>query len=50
MLNKVPEPPEIELRDSLINFLSTTADEILQDDYVNDNVLNKKTIEKIKND
>ena len=47
-LNKVPEPPEIELEDSLINVLSKKVDEILQDDYVNDNVLNETTIEEIK--
>ena len=47
-LNEVHERPEIELADSLINFLSTNADEILQDGYINDNVLNEKTIEEIK--
>ena len=47
-LNEVHELPEIELADSLINFLSTNADEILQDGYINDNVLNQKTIEEIK--
>ena len=41
-LNEVPEPPELGLGDSLINVLSTKADEILQDGYINDNVLNKK--------
>ena len=40
-LNAVPEPPEIELGDSLIN-------KILQDDYINDNVLIEETIEEIK--
>ena len=49
-LNKVPEPPEIDLGDSLINVLSTKVDEILQDDYRNYNVLNEKTIEKIKDE
>ena len=47
-LNKVNELPEIELEDSLINVLSTNADEILQNDYINDNVLNKKTIKEVK--
>ena len=47
-LNEVPELPERELGDSLINVLSTKADEILQDDYINGNVLNDKTIEEIK--
>ena len=36
-LNQVPELSEIVLGDSLINVLSTKADEILQDDYINDN-------------
>ena len=40
--------PEIELGDSLINVLSTKTDEILQDDYINDYVLNEKTVEEIK--
>ena len=47
-LNEVLGLPEIELWDPLINVLSTKADEVLQDDYINDNVLNKKTIEGIK--
>ena len=49
-LNEVPEPPEIELGDLLINVLSTKADEILQDDYVNDNPLNEKAIKEIKDE
>ena len=49
-LNEVPELPERELGDSLINVLSTKADKILQDDYINDNVLNDKTIEEIKDE
>ena len=49
-LKEVPEPPEIELGDSVKKFLSTKADKILQDDYINDNVLNDKTIEEIKDE
>ena len=49
-LKEVPEPPEIELWDSVKKFLSTKADKILQDDYINDNVLNEKTIEEIKDE
>ena len=41
-LNEVPEPPEKELGHSLINVLSKKGDEILQDDYINGNVLNEK--------
>ena len=47
-LNEVPELPERELGDSLINVLSKKVDEVLQDDYINDNVLNDKTIDEIK--
>ena len=47
-LNEVLGLPGIELWDPLINVLSTKADEDLQDDYINDNVLNKKRVEGIK--
>ena len=49
-LNEVPEPPEIELGDLLMNVLSTKADEILQDDYISDNIINEKKIEVIKDE
>ena len=49
-LSEIPEPPEIKLGDSLINVLSTNADEILQDDYINNNILIEKTIEVIKDE
>ena len=49
-LSEIPEPPEIELANWIIYILSTKADEILQDGYMNDNALNEKTIEEIKNE
>ena len=49
-LNEVPEPPEIELGDLLMNVLSTKTDEILQDDYISDNIINEKKIEVIKDE
>ena len=49
-LSEIPEPPEIELANWIIYILSTKADEILQDGYINDNALNEKTIEEIKNE
>ena len=49
-LSDVPEPPEIELANWIIYILSTKADEILQDGYINDNALNEKKIEEIKNE
>ena len=49
-LNEAPEPPEIELGDLLMNVLSTKADEILQDDYISDNIINGKKIEVIKDE
>ena len=49
-LNKVPVPLEIGLGNSLINVLSTKADETLQDHYIYDNVPNEKTIEEIKDE
>ena len=42
-LIEVPEPPEIELIDCwYIYFLSTIADEIVEDNYINNNALNEK--------
>ena len=47
---EIPNPPKIEIRDLLSNILSTDAENILKDDYVNDKVLEDKTIEQIKNE
>ena len=45
---KIPDPPKIEIRDPLLNILSTDAEDILKYNYVNDKVLEDKTIEQIK--
>ena len=45
---EIPDPPKIEIRDPLLNILSTDAEDILKNNYVNDKVLEDKTIEQIK--
>ena len=45
---EVIEAPKIEIGDPLFNFLSTDAEGILADDYVNPEVLENRTIEQIK--
>ena len=45
---EIPYPPKIEIRDPLLNILSTDAEDILKNNYVNDKVLQDKTIEQIK--
>ena len=45
---EIPYPPKIEIRDPLLNILSTDAEDILKNNYVNDKVLEDKTIEQIK--
>ena len=45
---EIPDPPKIEIRDPLLNILSTDAEDILKYNYVNDKVLEDKTIEQIK--
>ena len=47
-LNEILDPPKIELVDPLLDVLSTKVDDIIQDNYVNDKVLNGKNIEDIK--
>ena len=42
---EVPEPHKIEIGDLLLNFLSTDAEGILADDYVNPEELQDRTIE-----
>ena len=49
-LNEIPDPLKIELGDPLLDVLSTKANDIIQDDYVNDKVLNEKSIEDIKDE
>ena len=43
-LNKIPEPPKIELCNSLLDVLSTKIDDIMQNEYVNDKVQMKKIL------
>ena len=45
---KIAGPLKFEIEDSLLNILSTDAEDILKDDYVNGKVLEDKTIEQIK--
>ena len=45
---EVPEPPKIEIGGPLLNFLSTDAEGILVDDYVNPEKLQDRTIERIR--
>ena len=44
------DPPKIELGDPLLNSLSTEAENILEDDYVNDKNVEQKTIEQLKDE
>ena len=46
---EMPDPPKIELDDSLLNNLGTRAEDILADEIVNDkDIEQKKTKEQIK--
>ena len=47
---KIRDPPKIEIRDLLLNALSTDAENTLKDDCANDKVLEDKTTEKIKDE
>ena len=47
---KLLDPLKIEIGDSLLNILSTDAEDILKDDYVNDKVWEDKTMEQIKDE
>ena len=47
---ELPDPPKIEIGDPLLNVLTTEAEGILEDDYVNDKVIQEKTIEQIKDE
>ena len=44
----IPEPSNIELGDPFLNVLSTDAEHILKNNYVNDKDIEDKTIEQIK--
>ena len=45
---EIPEPPELEIDDPLLDFLSTDAEKILNNDCVNDKNLQDKKLEQIK--
>ena len=47
---KLTDPPSIKIGDLLVNVLRTEAEGILEDDYVNDKVIQEKTIEQIKDE
>ena len=44
---EIPDAPKIEIGDPLLNFLSTDAEDILVNDYVNGEELQDRAIEKI---
>ena len=44
----IPEPRKTEIRDPLLNVLSTDAEKFLEDHYNNDKILEDKTYEQIK--
>ena len=44
----IPEPRKTEIRDPLLNVLSTDAEKFLEDHYNNDKILEDKTLEQIK--
>ena len=41
---EIPDPQKLELRDPLLNVLTTKAEDILADDYVNDKAIEEKAI------
>ena len=45
---EIPDLPEIEIYDPLLNILSKNAENLLTDDCVNDKILEDKTLEQIK--
>ena len=47
---KLTDPPSIKTGDLLVNVLRTEAEGILEDDYVNDKVIQEKTIEQISDE
>ena len=47
---KLPNSPKIELGDTLLNALSTEAEDILVDDYLSDKTIQEKTIEQLKDE
>ena len=47
---EIPDPHKIEIEDPLLNVLPTNTENIVKDDYVNDKVIEDKTIEQIKDE
>ena len=47
---KICDPPKIELGDSLLNVLTTKAEDILADNFVNDKAIEEKAIEQLKDE
>ena len=47
---EIPDPIEIEIGDLILNVLTTEAKVILENDYVNDEVIQEKTFEQIKDE
>ena len=47
---EIPDPHKIEIEDPLLNVLPTDTENIVKDDYVNDKVIEDKTIEQIKDE
>ena len=45
---EIPKPPELEIGDPLLIFLSTDSEKFFTDDYVNGKELRDKTLEQIK--
>ena len=47
---EIPDPHKIEKEDPLLNVLPTDTENTVKDDYVNDKVIEDKTIEQIKDE
>lgn len=47
---EMPDPPELELGDEMLNNPCTEAEDILKDDFINSKELEDKTLEQIKNE
>ena len=49
-IHEIPEPPNVELCDPLLNVLSTDVKDILKSNYITDKEIGDKTIEQIKDE
>ena len=47
---EIPDPHKIEKEDPLLNVLPTDTENTVKDDYINDKVIEDKTIEQIKDE